>query len=271
MTQAIRCIAIDAAERAGYVLPPMSSPILFAGDPHGVFEPILHECAGLPAGSLILLGDMDLDRQPLRAALAPVFAAGWRVYWIMGNHDADTEARYDHLAGDHPEGDIGGRVVTIAGVRIAGLGGVFKPRVWSPATSSDKAETDPPQYWTRAEFFAALRPGEAWRGGLPLWHRDTIFPEDFVALAAQRFDVLVTHEAPGSHQHGVPAIGALAEAAGARLIVHGHHHSSYRAMLDSGIAVRGLRVAETWLLGPGDGGPGGRDPMLAKEQRGARI
>jgi hypothetical protein len=133
-------------------------------------------------------------------------------------------------------------------VRIAGLGGVFKPRVWSPATTSEKAETDPPRYETRAAFLAALRPGEAWRDGLPLWHRDTIFPEDFAALAAQRFDVLVSHEAPGSHRHGIPAIGALAAAAGARLIVHGHHHRSYAARLPDGIAVRGLRVAETWPL-----------------------
>ncbi len=216
-------------------------PILFAGDPHGVYEPILRACAAQPPGCLILLGDQDLDRAPLRSVLAPVFAAGWQVLWIMGNHDADTEVRYDNLAGDHPEGDIGSRVVEVAGVRIAGLGGVFKPRVWSPATVSEKAETDPPQYATRAAFHAALRPGEAWRGGLPLWHRDTIFPEDFSTLAAQRFDVLVTHEAPGSLKHGVPAIGALAEAAGARLIVHGHHHTSYTARLASGIVVRGLR------------------------------
>ncbi len=226
----------------------MPYPILFAGDPHGVYEPILRACATLPPGCLVLLGDMDLDKQPLRAVLAPVFATGWRVHWIMGNHDADTEARYDNLAGDHPEGDIGGQVVEVAGVRIAGLGGVFKPRVWSPATASEPAETDPPQYATRDAFFAALRPGEAWRGGLPLWHRDTIFPEDFAALAAQRFDVLVTHEAPGSYKHGIPAIGDLAAASGARLIVHGHHHQSYAASLANGIAVRGLRVAETWLL-----------------------
>ncbi len=224
----------------------MPAPILFAGDPHGVYEPILAACAGLPPGCLVLLGDMDLDTKPLRAVLAPVFDAGWQVLWIMGNHDADTEARFDNLAGDHPEGDIGGRVVAVEGVRIAGLGGVFKPRIWSPATVSEKAETDPPQYATRAAFAAALRPGEAWRGGLPLWHRDSIFPEDFAALAGQRFDVLVTHEAPGSHEHGVPAIGDLAAAGGARLIVHGHHHRSYTARLENGIAVRGLRVAETW-------------------------
>jgi hypothetical protein len=34
----------------------------------------------------------------------------------------------------------------------------------------------------------------------------------------------------------------------ARLIVHGHHHESYTAELASGIDVRGLAVAETWVL-----------------------
>jgi calcineurin-like phosphoesterase family protein len=89
-----------------------------------------------------------------------------------------------------------------------------------------------------------------WRGGLPLWHRDTIFPDDFDQLAAQRFDVLVTHEAPSSHQHGFAVIDQLAESGGARLIVHGHHHDSYAATLPNGIAVRGLGLAEPWLLPP---------------------
>ena len=36
--------------------------------------------------------------------------------------------------------------------------------------------------------------------------------------------------------------------AGARLIVHGHHHESYAAKLADGIDVRGLAVAETLVL-----------------------
>lgn len=225
----------------------MSSPIVIAGDPHGNFSPILRACIAKKAGTLILLGDCDLSA-PLSQTLAPLLTLGWQVRWIIGNKDAETETAFDNLATDYPEGDIGGRVIEVDGLRIAGLGGVFKPRVWSPATTSEKAETDPPLFETRAAFFSALRPGEPWRGGLPLWHRDTIFPEDFSALAARRFDVLVTHEAPGSHKHGVPAIGALAEAGGARLIVHGHHHASSEATLPSGVRVRGLRVAEMWEL-----------------------
>jgi hypothetical protein len=87
---------------------------------------------------------------------------------------------------------------------------------------------------------------------LPLFHRDTIFPEDFDRLAAIGCDILVTHEAPSSHPHGFAAIDALAAACGARLIVHGHHHQSYAAELGNGIKVRGLGLAEPWLPAPAD-------------------
>ena len=214
-------------------------PILFAGDPHRNFSPILRACLDMPAGVLILLGDCDCPA-PLPAILAPAIAAGWDVRWILGNHDTESEAAFDNLTGAHPAGDLGLRVIEVEGLRIAGLPGVFRPRVWDA--------TEPPRFRTRADFLAALRPDELWRGGLPLWHRDTIFPEDFSRLSAERFDVLVTHEAPTSHEHGFAVIDDLARTAGARLIVHGHHHRSYEAVLDGGIAVRGLAIAEPWVM-----------------------
>jgi predicted phosphodiesterase len=213
--------------------------IIVAGDPHGNFSPILRACGAQEPGTLILLGDCEL-RMPLRQMLAPPFDAGWNVRWILGNKDAETEAVFDNLAVDFPAGDIGGKVIEVAGLRIAGLGGVFKPRIWCP--------DEPPHFNTRHEFLASLGADELWRGGLPLWHRDSIFPEDFAALASQRFDVLLSHEAPSSHRHGFAAIDQLAATAGARLIVHGHHHQSYTAQLANGINVRGLSVAEPWML-----------------------
>jgi Calcineurin-like phosphoesterase len=213
--------------------------ILFAGDPHRNFAPILSACLALSRpGTLILVGDCDCPA-PLAHMLAPAIERGWDVRWILGNHDTETEVTFDNLTGH--SGGLGLRVVTIDGLRIAGLPGVFKPRVWDP-------NEGPPSYRTRAAFQAALRPGESWRGGLPLFHRDTVFPEDFDTLAACRCDILVTHEAPSSHPHGFPAIDTLAEACGARLIVHGHHHQSYAAILANGIRVRGLGLAEPWLL-----------------------
>ncbi len=125
---------------------------------------------------------------------------------------------------------------------------MFKPRVWYPRAEAGAIRIEPAAFQTRAAFQASLRPHETWRGGLPLWHRDTIFPEDFERLAAVECDVLVTHEAPSSHPHGFAVIDALAATCGARLIVHGHHHTSYKAVLSNGIRVRGLGLAEPWLL-----------------------
>lgn len=227
--------------------PRVSGRIVIAGDPHGNFPPILRACAAQEPGTLILLGDCEL-RLPLRDTLASLFSLGWAVYWILGNKDAETEAVFDNLATDYPAGDIGGRVIEVAGLRIAGSAGVFKPRIWYPRADEPNGRIDPPAFHTRQAFLDSLRPKEYWRGALPLWHRDSIFPEDFTQLAQQRFDVLVSHEAPSCHRHGFAVIDQMAAHAGARLIVHGHHHESYVATLTNGIAVRGLAVAETWEL-----------------------
>jgi predicted phosphodiesterase len=225
----------------------MSAPILIAGDPHSNFSPILRACSAHEPGTLILLGDCEL-RVPLRLMLASLFAEGWDVRWILGNKDAETEAVFDNLVTDYPAGDIGGRVIDVGGLRIAGLPGVFKPRIWYPRVDEPGGRIEPASFNTRREFLDSLKPHEYWRSTLPLWHRDSIFPEDFSSLAQHRFDVLVTHEAPSCHRHGFAVIDQLAEVAAARLIVHGHHHESYTAKLANGIEVRGLAVAETWLL-----------------------
>lgn len=225
----------------------MPSSIVIAGDPHGNFAPILRACTEREPGTLVLLGDCEL-RMPLRHMLAPVFMRGWDVRWILGNKDTETATVFDHLVGDFPEGDIGGKVIEVDGLRIAGLAGVFKPRIWYPRIDEPGDAIDPPRFNTRQEFLASLPQREHWRGGLPLWHRDSIFPEDFACLAQHRFDVLVSHEAPSCHRHGFAVIDGLAEVAAARLIVHGHHHESYSAKLSSGIDVRGLAVGEAWVL-----------------------
>jgi len=220
--------------------------ILFAGDPHRNFTPIIRACLARPAGTLILVGDLDCQR-PLTETFAPVIAGGWSVHWILGNHDCETETAYDNLVGDHAEGDLGFRVTEIDGVRIAGLPGVFKPSIWYPRSDDGSQQIDPPRYRNREAFLAAPRTRH-WRDGLPLWHRDSIFPDDLDRLSRQRFDILVAHEAPSRHRHGFAVIDQLAASGGAKLIVHGHHHDSYFATLPNGIAVRGLGLAEPWPL-----------------------
>jgi Calcineurin-like phosphoesterase len=221
----------------GPAIPRPDAPILFAGDPHRNFSPIIRACLARPAGSLVIVGDLD-SPVPVTAAFAPILTVGWRLRWILGNHDCETEDAYDNLVGDHPEGDLGWRVATVHGVRIAGLPGVFKPTVWTPP--------EEPRFRMPADFLAAQPLSRRWRGGLPLWHRDSIFPDAFAKLSTERFDVLVTHEAPSCHPHGFAAIDDLAAGGGARLIVHGHHHQSYTATLPNGIRVRGLGLAEPW-------------------------
>ena len=183
------------------------------------------------------------------------------MHWIFGNHDNDGGPEmWANLV--EPErnprttqGALHARVVEIAGVRIAGLGGTFRPRIWEPP--------EPPRVHRRDA--AARRPrdlGPGWREEhiAALIHSlgaTAIWPEDYDYLASQRADILVTHEAPRSHPSGNAALDALARAMGASLIVHGHHHVSYRAVAHDGL--RAMGVAAAWgatidgdLLWPGE-------------------
>ena len=183
--------------------------------------------------------------------LGSLFALGWRVHWILGNKDAETETAFDNLATDFPEGDIGGRVIEVGGLRIAGLGGVFKPRIWHPRADVPGEKIEPQLQLHGASSSTAsshaTTGAAAYRYGTAIRSSRRISPR----LGQHRFDVLVTHEAPSCHRHGFAAIDRLAEVAAARLIVHGHHHESYAAKLANGIDVRGLAVAETWALEKG--------------------
>ena len=222
--------------------------ILFAGDPHRNFSPIIRACLARPPATLILLGDLDCTR-PLQQELASLLAAGWRISWILGNHDCETEAAYDNLVSNHPEGDsvfewLSWRV-TASPVCLACSNPRSGIRAWMTAAQ----RIEPPRFRNSNAFLAAQPKSRWWRGGLPLWHRDSIFPDDVDLFAQQRFDILVTHEAPSCHRHGFAVIDDLASAGGAKLIVHGHHHNSYAATLPNGIAVRGLGLAEPWPYG----------------------
>jgi Icc-related predicted phosphoesterase len=218
------------------------SGIIIYGDPHGEWGPLLSACEEQRPEGVVIVGDCDLT-MPLRRQLAPLFGAGIPVFWIPGNHDADTSARYDFLWSDHPDGNLHGRMESIGGLACAGLGGVFRGRVWYP-----REEMSEPKYASGEDFVRSLAHQERWRRGLPLRQRDTIFPDDVSALMRVRADVLVTHEAPSSHENGFVGIDAAAAACGARLVVHGHHHRSTEGVLPGGTRVRGLAKAEVLRL-----------------------
>lgn len=223
--------------------------ILFYGDPHGHWQPLFDAVAARRPEAVVLMGDMDLD-EPLDAKLAWLLDAGIDVRWIAGNHDGDDTAWHDrlfHAGRDLDKGNLNGRVQVVGNLRVAGLGGVFRGQVWNPQSNPD------PALHTRADLYRSVSRAARWRQWIPLKHRVSIFPEDLEALrkAAGKggtVDVLVCHEAPSSHEHGFEAIDRLARDIGARLIVHGHHHRAYGHEMDGSLHVRGLGLAEPWLL-----------------------
>ena len=194
--------------------------IVFYGDPHGNWEPLIEAVALAPPAAVVILGDCELTR-PLPAELDSVWplVPAWR--WIIGNHDVESLVEYESLVDGHPAGDLGGKVERLAGIGIAGLGGVFRARVWYPRPP-DAA----PAFPSRAGMVARTARADRFRGGVPRSSCATIFPEDVATLAQQRADILVCHEAPTSHPAGFTVIDELAAAMGVRLVVHGHHHCS---------------------------------------------
>lgn len=189
--------------------------ILFCGDPHGHFEHIIEAAQAHQPAAVVLLGDVQ-PKEPLEVALRPIIDLT-EVWWIHGNHDTDSAADYDNLFGSAlADRNLHGRVVEVAGVRIAGLGGIFRKQIW-PAPGQ-------PHYTSAEAFLAQCGKGNRWRGGLPRKHRSSIFPSDYEPLLQEKADVLVTHEAPSCHRHGFRSIDDLATSLGAHMAYHGHHH-----------------------------------------------
>ena len=223
--------------------------IVFIGDIHQQWQFIERGLASLDPlpQAAILLGDVQCDR-PLDQLAAPLLDRGIAVHWIFGNHDNDGGPEmWANLVEPQRnprtrQGALHGRVTEIAGLRIAGLGGTFRPRIWEPP--------EPPRLHRREQLpedLATLGPNWPADHIAALTHSlgaTAIWPEDYDELAGQRADILVTHEAPRSHPAGNAALDALARAMGAGLIVHGHHHVTYRAVAPDGL--RAMGVAAAW-------------------------
>jgi len=174
--------------------------IFFCGDLHGKFEHLIDAVHRHRPDAVVLAGDIQA-RRPLEQELSDVLHMS-DVWWIPGNHDTDSDADYDNLYDSQlAERNLHGRVVTIAGVRVAGLGGIFRGQVWMPP--------DAPRFASEQEYLLQCGKGNYWRGGLPRRHRSSIFWNIFHDLLGQNADVLVSHEAPACHTHGFPQISAL--------------------------------------------------------------
>ena len=194
---------------------PSKGLIFFCGDVHGCFDHIIEAVSEHEPAAIILLGDVQAQR-PLEKELALILDKT-EIWFIHGNHDTDSEADYDNLFGSAlAHRNLDGRVVTIAGVSIAGLGGIFRAQVWWPPEA--------PSYTSAKDFERKQGAGNRWRNGLTLRHRSTIFPDTYERLAAMHADVLVTHEGPSVHPYGFAALDELARQMGVLQTFHGHHH-----------------------------------------------
>lgn len=206
----------------------MNRRILFFGDVHGTFRHVAELVDRDRPSAIVFLGDLEPQR-PLEQVLADVIGKT-EIRFIHGNHDTDSDANVANLFDCGLKGlNLHGRVETLAGLRVAGLGGIFRGEAWHP-----------PEEAAHESYEAYLRTIQTKRGhtkaGLETsnaaalretkarTHRSTIFPDVYDRLAIESADVLVTHEAPSCHRHGFTEIDELARALGVKAVFHGHHH-----------------------------------------------
>ena len=105
--------------------------ILFFGDLHGKFGHVERAVAEHRPAAIVLLGDIEAPKH-LDEVLSKVLDKT-EIWYIHGNHDTDipelianlTESKLAHR-------NLHGRVVEIAGVRVAGLGGIVREEIWWP-------------------------------------------------------------------------------------------------------------------------------------------
>jgi hypothetical protein len=180
----------------------MDSALLIYGDPHGRWENLFQAFERLRPAAVVILGDMELDG-PIRTRLAEIYARA-EVRWIPGNHEGDREDWYRHAFDSDPQGNLDGRAEVLAGIRVGGLGGVFRGAVWHPKTGDET-----PLFESRAAYLESLPHQKRWRGGLPRRHRATCWPCSARALHGQRIDLLVAHEASVGYERTELALAAL--------------------------------------------------------------
>jgi predicted phosphodiesterase len=199
--------------------------IYLLGDVHGNYDHILPAIENDKPGdgrppTVIFLGDVE-PQKPFEDEIRPLLSAGAEVWFIQGNHDTDSRQTWDNLLPSWHR-NLNGRVVVIEGLRVAGLGGVFRGAIWNPALADAV-----PRFRSFGDYEKELygNARHAHKGQLRK-HSSTIFPDVYEALASQRADILVTHEAPSCHPHGFEAIDALARKMGIQTLFHGHHHDS---------------------------------------------
>jgi len=209
----------------------------FVGDPHGRAKHILADIKQAPGAATILLGDMCFE-QPIEQVFSDVKHLT-TLHWIHGNHDTDTDIWFRNLfESPWASNNLHARTLQTHQTTIAGLGGVFREKIWHPEREKRYVSREAWESEHQHKRFAQSFPTAKRK------HHSSIWPEDYDKLSKLKADILVLHEAPSSHPHGQKALDQLAKSLGARLIVHGHHHDEYTATLSNGIAVAGLALGQ---------------------------
>ncbi len=245
--------------------------IYFFGDVHGCFKHVIQTVLRDRPQAIVLLGDIEA-KQPLEQELEPILKCT-DIWWIAGNHDTDHPQSYANLFGSAlADRNLHGRVVEISGLKVAGLGGVFRGEIWYPDSRdapvhfesyADYQRDSEPGRIQAAARQRALRRGEmseAKAAGKLLTHRSSIFYADWLELQSQRADILVTHEAPSCHPNGFGVLDELARAMQVKASFHGHQHDrlNYQKCWDNlgfqahGVGLRGVTDQYGGLVRAGD-------------------
>jgi len=198
----------------------------FCGDVHGSFGHIAQAVLVAPVKPmwLVFLGDQEIEAMTFEEVLAPLnrHFPDVRVAFIHGNHDADDAVLWRNLHASGSAIALHGQVIEIdtgsGPIRVAGLGGNFLGKVWTPP--------DMPVF---ESYDALLKKGsskyrEGPRQEPNARYLGAIYPETVKVLSGQRADILVTHEAGHFHPHGWKCITDLALALGVARAFHGHTH-----------------------------------------------
>ncbi len=200
--------------------------IYLFGDVHGNFDHVAPIVEKDRPDAIIFLGDIWPQRS-LEEELAGVLDKT-EVWFIPGNHDAKSREVHDNVFNSKlADRNLHGRIVEVAGLRVAGLGGIFRQEIWYP-----KPQDALPSYDSYADYqrqMEARAVSDTAGRHIDISaslrkHRTSIFYRDWFNLYGQQADILVTHEAPSCHPHGFRVIDELARSMKVKFAFHGHHH-----------------------------------------------
>lgn len=227
----------------------ISREIFFCGDLHGGFNEMISAVLRYRPLAVILLGDI-MGEEPAKSLdqeLAEILDLT-DIWFIHGNHDTDSQASYEALFNSPVLGscNLHGRVVEVAGLRIAGVGGVIRGRIWNLAQSDEYSFKSYEEYFRYAEQKRPTRlRNSSVDSNEDRKHRSTIFPDVIEHLSANRADILVTHEAGEYHPMGFSTLSQLGRDMGVHTSFHGHMHETrtypdYMYCNAHGVGLRGI-------------------------------